>query len=232
MAEICEYKVDTNSFGYVMDEEDMFLDGFKTTSDLYLSAIARDIDINMPLSDICNKIKQETPSIEWQKLQMYWQNTLSRDEKDDLYDYISHGYARKNRRLRNNIAGAASINDIIEKSIPLDKDIIVYRYIRNANTILLENGEFTSYGYLSTSFDAVHSVTAVCKTQNMSIMKILVQKGTKCVCIPGRESEILFPHLTKLSIYSKDEADIVCQISDKHYSVIKKGYVYRCKIIS
>jgi len=57
----------TISYGSIHATNDDIRDeGIEDLPELYLHAIARDIDISLNVKDICEKIKEQIPSKEWQ----------------------------------------------------------------------------------------------------------------------------------------------------------------------
>jgi hypothetical protein len=84
-------------------------------------------------------------------------------------------------------------------------------------------------GYLSTSFSASHIIQVGCESESnsLSIMCINVPKGKKCIYIPGREHELLFPHNTEIEMLSKTENQTFSCISSL-YSELPDDKKERC----
>lgn len=148
----------------------------------------------------CEELQKQFPSIDWQKHNIVAVTSLSDSDKKLLYDYGSYDYEYMNNVLRNYPDRPARINDIIALMTPLDKEIIVYRYVNDHSYLPKIPGTiFTSYGYLSTSMNIVHVMEAINDIPNSALMKIIVPSGKKALYLPNpREVELLFPHNIQL----------------------------------
>lgn len=200
--------------------------------DMYLEAINRGLDINLPERELYLKLIPNLPNFNWQRSMILWYSKLDfKSERRLVESYVSHGYENMNMKLRSNPLSPAPINDIIAKSIPLRQDVTVYRIIKENDKMRVPDfGEFVSYGYLSTSFMLTSLMKEIYKS-NKSLMIIKVPKGTKCIYIPSHELELLFSHNIKLNITSKIKENIVYQI-DKGEIKNKLVTIYRCDMLS
>jgi hypothetical protein len=164
-------------------------------------------DIQPP--ELCKKLLNQLPDPNWQADMIIWYTSLPDEEKDTINSYVSYGYEYMNESLRRNPKAYALINKSIEKAIPLPNDIIVYRYM--SKEYLPEYGTFIHHGYLSTSYLASVVFRPSCQTEASSnILRLIVPKGTKCIYIPSRESELIFSHGSELQIDSKEQRTIIC----------------------
>lgn len=100
---------------------------------------------------------------------------------------------------------------------PLEKDIVVYRYVRKVQKEYTPGEVETFKGYLSTSFDDlfVSSLACVSGAKNVKVMKIHVPKGKKAVYIPSDETELLFPHNTQM-VFTGITMGFVCFKGERH----------------
>jgi hypothetical protein len=122
---------------------------------------------------------------------------ISEEELEAVNRYVSYGFSTMNRTLRNYLGSEAPIN----KMLPLDKNIIAFRYIREYKFLPLDIGDiFESNGYLSTTISGKWMTKAVCESNQGVVMRIHFSKGTKCIYVPGHEYELLFAHGVKLQL--------------------------------
>ena len=127
--------------------------------DLYMHAVLRGIDLSLSTDEVCQAISKEYPSVEWQQKNMeaLKSSKITDKQRKTVIDYQGSGYTKQNGELRKNPKRKAPINDVINKMPPLDKDIVVYRYVQNPLTFLpalgKKGGVFHSNGYMSTTFD-------------------------------------------------------------------------------
>jgi hypothetical protein len=200
----------TRKYGFIENEKDIFFSG---TDDLYHEVINRNINTSYPLHVICNSIKNEIPSIEWQKqnlLDMSNRDLVSLNELKDVSSYSAYEYEWMNEELRFNPNIDASINTTINKMQGLDKDIVVFRHIKTYDYLRINlGGIFNSYGYLSTTMSG-ELITKTACTENGAVMRIHVSKGTKCIYIPGYEKELLFPHGIQLQLVKVSYNSFYC----------------------
>jgi len=222
---VCEIWKSTTSYGSIFTNDEIYNYGIETLSELYLHAISRGIDISLNVQDICQKIKEEIPSKEWQNknlLDMSDRTLVSEESLKDVTDYGSYSFRHMNNSLRLGWTKRSPINDIIAKMEPLDKEIVVFRFLRNYKFLsTVEGSIFESKGYLSTTMDPLHTGNAVCNeiipsnsTQG-AIMKIKVPIGKKAIYLPGFEKELLFPHDIKLILTKFSNGKFVCPTKDR-----------------
>jgi hypothetical protein len=140
-----------------------------------------------------------SPSMKWMKNSIKYQYFLAPIEQRLVADYISYGYKDSNDSLRKSKNKNTNLNRVIFDSYPLDKDIVVYRYIKTTGFI---EDEFYHTGYISTSIMITRTVEIALKskTGNVSVMEIIIPRGVHCLWIPSHETEIILPHLTKLKL--------------------------------
>jgi len=127
--------VTTFNWGGIKDKKDVFSRNLKC-GELILTALIRDISLDTDIKDIFKLIQDETPSIEWQTENLFRSNNreiVTQIEFNRIDSYASHGYQSMNNDLRDIPSGKAILNDVIDKMPPLDKDIIVFRYIEMDN---------------------------------------------------------------------------------------------------
>jgi hypothetical protein len=148
-------------------------------------------------------------------------------------EYASWDSDRVNNSLIIDPEQDAPLNSIIANLEPLEKDILVYRYIRKyeiqgtdqKSSFYLPpaSGEYIYYSYLSTSFLASFVVHNSCLRDVVGIMVISVPRGSRCMYIPGlisrQEYEIVFPHKTVLEIQGKASRDFVCSEEARSFLV-------------
>lgn len=129
----CDLYANTHMYGNIDSIDDIYTAGPDSLDDLKLEAINRGINISDSLYTICENIKRELPSLDWQKrniLIMSNPNVVS-EELKDVNDYGSYPFIRMNNYRRQFPNKKASINQTIERTDPLDKDIVVFRYVKN-----------------------------------------------------------------------------------------------------
>jgi hypothetical protein len=209
----CELFASTFNYGNISSEDDIYASGPDNLKDLQFEAINRNINISYPFHIICNSIKNELPSIDWQTrnlLDMSNPNLVSREELNDVNNYGNYSYNSMNEYLRINPNKKAPINDIIAKMKPLDKDIIVFRYIKKFDFLPPIGEIFKSYGYLSTTMSASLITKTQCKPNKGAVMRIHVPKGTKCIYLPGNERELLFSHGIELKLINISHNKFYC----------------------
>ena len=100
----CKIWVTTFQYGSVKNEKDTFTTGIYELVDLYLQAIRRNIDIDLGEDKICELIKLQTPSLEWQRrvlIEISDKDIVSEDDLELILSYKNYGYSRMNRQLRN-----------------------------------------------------------------------------------------------------------------------------------
>jgi hypothetical protein len=216
----------TISYGSIHATNDDIRDeGIEDLPELYLHAIARDIDISLNVKDICEKIKEQIPSKEWQiknLLTMSNRDLVSEESLKQVSDYGSYSFENMNISLREGWTNESPINDTISKMEPLDKDIIVFRYLRRYKFLPTIPGSiFDSKGYLSTTMDPLLASNAVCNSiipfdaNYGAIMKIKIPAGKKAIYLPGREKELLLPHDIKLLLTGFSKKKYVCPSKDR-----------------
>lgn len=172
-----------------------------------LEGAYRDINVlNKTDSEICTAIKEQLPSEQW----MVESETIA-NSSSEIWSYL--WMPDYNKVLRKNPSNPAPINDVINMIPPLDKDIIVYRYIRGNDDIFgnLNIGDiFRSYGYLSTT--VFNCIMQNAYFQSFILMKIYVPKGKKGAFMSkawGNQWEIIFPHNIQLKLLAKTEVNVI-----------------------
>ena len=193
--------------------------------DLILSSVIANIDLGLSIDKICEKLKSQTPSENWQVSQYISYSLLSDEEQKLIDNYKSYSYRQINLDLRDVYDKDTKINNIVRKTTPLTNDIVVYRYIRN---ILPQPDkdpiEYIHTGHLSTSFSPSFMTETLCKS-NSHLLRIKVPAGKHGFFIPSSEVEIIFQHPTKLLITSSEKILLLCKdkkdiISTRVYDAI------------
>lgn len=202
-----------------------FNHGIEDLPELYLNAISRGIPISLTTEEICHAIKEQTPSKEWQTnnlKMMANRDLISEEEVRLISSYGSYSFENMNLRLREGWSSTAPINDTIAKTEPIDKDIVVFRFLWKYKFLPTVQGEiFVSKGYLSTSMDPLLADNAVCNdiyepgSTDGAIMKIKVPAGKRAIYLPGPEKELLFPHDIKLVLTNFSKRKYVCPTKDR-----------------
>ena len=200
----CYLFAGTYSYGHVISINKIHTTGPDTLEDLHLEAINRNINVSYPFNMICNSIQNELPSLEWQK-QNIWdmsdRNLVTKEELELINNYGNYSFSEMNEDLRRYPNQDALMNRTISKMLPIDKDIVVFRYIDTFKFLPLEIGQtFESYGYLSTSISAGLITEGACESNEGAVMRIHVSRGTKCIYLPGRERELIFSHGISLQL--------------------------------
>lgn len=238
----CLYQVISLSFLNQNQNPDTVLDGYNREDEIRIAGFNRGIDNTMPISLICNEIKKQCPSIEWQTQMIEQAVYLDKAEKDKIESYMSYGFYSMNLRLRKRWTEYSSdllINSAIQKMPPLEKDIIIYRSMNDINE---ELGDIEYLGYLSTSFNvnyvaklAIEDIITLEKlksTNKQIILRIRVPAKFKCLYIPSQEVEIILPHLTKLRILQKYIKTYTYRKRDGQFNYISRDILtYDCIVI-
>lgn len=224
----CDLWVGTSNYGGLsLDEPDPYTynDNIENLSELYLHAINRDIDISLEPEEICQRIKDEMPSKEWQLrnlIDISNRKLISEEEFKKITSYSSYSFETMNDSLRKGWTTVAPINDYISRMQSIDKDIVVFRYLIRFKFLPTAPGSIlNSKGYLSTTMDPLLASNAVCNEiikfnpKNGAIVKIKVPAGKKAIYLPGREKELLFPHDIQLSLISYRKGKFVCPTKDR-----------------
>ena len=226
--EECELWIGTFDFGYQLNPENYFTEGISDLPDLYIEAIRRNISIDLSPEEICELIKDQTPSLEWQRqvlIDLANRDLVSPKEFKLIESYWSYGFEPMNNELRYGSL-SAPLNNIISRLPPLDKDITVFRYVHKYNYLPTDIGKiFTSTGYLSTTMGAFLTSKAICtskiqRKKQMAIVKINVPKGTRAIYIPSNEKELLFSHNIQLKLTDYDVGKFVCKTNKDACEVI------------
>jgi hypothetical protein len=218
----CKIWVESRNYGSVEDENDTYTTGIYSLVDLYLQAIRRNIDIDLGEEKICELIKDQTPSLKWQRrilIEISDKNIVTEDELEIMHSYRDTGYIHMNVGLRRNPTGKALINDIISRLSPLPNDIVVFRYVKKYKYLPTDIGKiFTSQGYLSTTMDAAMTTGAICDNiingefiKDGAIMQINVPAGARAIYLSGDEKELLFPHNTQLKLINYTKGKFICE---------------------
>ena len=209
------FSVSTTSYPDVYKIEDIDILDSYDLNELYLAASMSEVDIILPPEKVHQKLLETLPSFEWEKENILLVSSISDENKRLLNNYVSYGYRYMNESLRRNISGEAPLNDIIEITNSLEKDIIVFRYSKPGD-YLRSSGIFKSYGYLSTSINSYRYSSIPdedIKRENVkmkrAIMRIHVPKGKKAIYVPGHESELIFPHNIDLEVTDSYKREIV-----------------------
>ena len=221
----CKIWVTTFQYGSVKNEKDTFTTGIYELVDLYLQAIRRNIDIDLGEDKICELIKLQTPSLEWQRrvlIEISDKDIVSEDDLELILSYKNYGYSRMNRQLRRIPIDKAPINDIISKLSPLPNDIVVFRYVNKHDYLPTDIGKiFISQGYLSTTMDVVMTTGIICDNipngesiKKGAIMQINVPKGARAIYLSGDEKELLFSHNTQLKLINYTKGKFICELKD------------------
>jgi len=186
---------------------DDFLDDFNeadiitTTYDMdemYLVARVKGIDVSKTPFEVQQHLLLQMPSLDWMITNMRILATLPKESVNLIYEYTGADYTSINAMLRNNPTSKAPLNDIIALTDPIDKDIIVYRFVLDPTFI---TSDFHSYGYLSTSTDPFIYIRLEEKVPvPIYMMKIHVPKGSKAIRIPIRTDELIFQHNIRLTL--------------------------------
>ncbi len=153
-----------------------------------------------------------------------------------------------NGALRSNPDGPAPLNNIIASMPPLDKDIVVFRYIYNDQFLPKEIGStFQSLGYFSTTMNPVLTASRVCfmKTRGspvkdptkevVAVMRIHVMKGTRAIYIPGGEYELIFAHNIELQLVSYKTGKFLCaheDVSSEHCYIVDDVLIYTYNLLA
>jgi hypothetical protein len=218
----CKIWVSTFRYGRVQTQKDTYTTGIYKLVDLYLQAIRRNIDIDLGEEKICELIKNQTPSLEWQGqilIELSDQNIITEDELNLVRSYGNYSFSSMNNALRRNPMREAPINDIISKLSPLPNDIVVFRYVDKHDYLPTYIGKiFVSQGYLSTTMDAAMVTKAVCQdTKNQesikegAIMQINIPAGARAVYLSGDEKELLFSHNIELKLINYTKGKFICE---------------------
>jgi hypothetical protein len=220
----CDIWVSTFSYGSIDGNDDMHTEGFDLP-ELYLHAISRSIDITLDVENICQKIRNEVPSKEWQAknlMDMSDRSLVSEESLREVTAYGSYSFEHMNNSLRSGWTTKTPINDTISKMLPLDKEIVVFRFLRRYKFLpTAEDSLFDSKGYLSTTMDPLHTLNAVCNEiipfnpSQGAIMRIKVPAGKRAIYLPGREKELLFPHDIRLKLTKFKKGKFVCPTKDR-----------------
>lgn len=215
----CDLYAGTFNYGYIDSFDDIYETGPDSLKDLKYEAINRGINISDSFSVICKHIKNELPSLNWQKqniFDMSNQELVSEKEFKDVNDYGSYTFRTMNENLRKFPDRQAPINQTINKMQPLEKDIIVFRSVDKSEFLPLNVGDiFNSYGYLSTSMSSTLITKVRCSSNKGAVMKIRVPRGKKCIFLPGKEYELLFPHNIQLQLINVHYNKFYCFKNDE-----------------
>lgn len=270
--ERCVYRVNRNPFEPLPKRssifgpipQNLFSHAKYSFLDLLMVALNKGIDLSLyhnvqELKDLCQIIMKEVPSVSWQQEMIFKENQLSLEERSLIQNYINYGYKTLNQKLRDNPNSPAPLNNIIDKMIPLSHDIIVYRVIREDSKFKLPtSGIFTSYGYLSTTFDTLIIQKDVCEEVELEIeaktdvqvskllkllpktvlkiMKIKVPKGTKCYYVSSyNTSELIFKHNIRLMIHKIFPQKFICSIplsKSPKVCIVHEADIYDCEILT
>ncbi len=201
--------------------------------DIYLEAMARNINIaSKSIEDVCSLIREQLPSQEYLKQNLIDRKYLTEEEESLIRDYVNLGYQHMNKRLRRLPDSPAPLNDAIAKFPPLDKDVVIYRYVTTTDFLPEKGKIFVNHGYLSTTLSAMFAFEGVCDDEYHILIRILVPKGSKGLFIPGWESELLFPHKSRLLIEDITDSKVVCvNKKDRTKYFIKNAIVYHAKLL-
>lgn len=161
------------------------------------------------------------PSLDWFYRSLLVHSNLSDQDKSIINEYISYSYNHMNNNLRNDNSlksENAALNGILNKLLPLEQDIIVYRYVWNVDFI---REKFHHKGYISTTISVNFMSDLICDDQydGCSILKILIPKGTHCIYIPSSEYEIIFPHNLELEYVDKSNQTFYTESKSKSVTV-------------
>lgn len=197
------------------NEENLKLANYNM-DDLYLVANMRNIDIIQAPSIIHKEILKQLPTIDW-----LINNLRAISNLEDKYlklidEYVEGDYVTMNKVLRENPSNIAELNTAIQFTDPLDKDIIVYRYIEDISFI---KKTFISYGYLSTSLNPYVFFNFLDPTEKnymkdmLYMMKIHIPRGAKAIYVSTVTLELIFPH--KIELVLKSTYIKQCILPDK-----------------
>lgn len=215
----------TFEWGRVESKQHIYATEMQSIQELRREAINRNIDIDDSPDLIYDAIRNQVPSIEWQMqniLDMSNRTIVSEEEFLMADSYGSYGFSTMNLYLRNLPDSKAPLNATIDKLTPLEKDIVVYRFVKKFDYLPRAKGSmFTSDGYLSTSICAAAISAAACG-EGGAVMRIYVPHGKKCIYFPGREKELLFPHHIEL--------ELLVDVSHGFYCSSKGGFVLNDRI--
>lgn len=220
--DVCK-KLWVKTFEYGNENARTYKSGIRDLPELYLHAINRGIDIDLPTSKICKLISEQIPSVGWQKsaiLAMGIRNLVSEEELRLVMDYGSYAYRSINENLRkypDHDRYPHTINKIINNMPPIDKDIITFRYVATKNFLpTVPDSIFVSHGYLSTTMDAFWVAKGACQShrydKDQAIIKLNIPKGTKAIYLSGDESEILLPHNIRLKLINITNQKFMCPL--------------------
>ena len=184
---------------------------------LVLNGIYRGLPIlSMDYNALCSKLEEQLPSQRWVERVEAIMKDL-RTTHPTLYkhyrDYVANPVI--NAELRANPAKRGPLDDIFNMLPPLDKDIIVYRYINCSgvpiNQMIDMYGHFKSYGYLSTTINN-GAIAGNGKTvDNAPItcaLKIHVPAGKKAIYAGDWQGELLFPHNIVLNVLHQGKTQL------------------------
>ena len=161
MEEKCELWIGTFDFGYQLNPENYFTEGISDLPDLYIEAIRRNISIDLSPEEICELIKDQTPSLEWQRqvlIDLANRDLVSPKEFKLIESYWSYGFEPMNNELRYGSL-SAPLNNIISRLPPLDKDITVFRYVHKYNYLPTDIGKiFTSTRLFINNYGSIFDI--------------------------------------------------------------------------
>lgn len=175
-------------------------------SNVYASQYSTDLfnrgwSLSSPLTAV-DFLRQILPTGKWTIEQLIEQTDLSEEMKSYLYSYSSYGFLNFNMSVRN-VPSSKEVyfDSVFDLLPPLDKELVVYRYVDYARMgALLTPGTHQFGGYMSTSFSTVKLGDIAKEDDKVVFLQITVPKGKKCIYIPGSETEIVFPRNTSLQI--------------------------------
>jgi len=230
----------SQGIGLLINNNFFYYDGkYSPAVHTLTSQILRIEAMNRGVSD--TELRAQLPTFRWQLAQLKQLAALPQKERGAIGDYAGNSSNEINNDLVANPDQVPLLNLVIDELPPLDRDIVVWRYIRKyevgrtlKSSLYLppDSGEYEYYSYLSTSFLSYHVIneTACQGREVQALMRIMVPKGSKCLYIPsvsGRiEYEILFPHRTRLRINGKEQQSFVCREGDN-----RKFIVYDCSVV-
>jgi hypothetical protein len=225
----CNYYLDTFDYGEKtalnsFNKPNYYPNGYSIDK-LFVAAILRSINVIQSLEEICNQIKNQCPNYEWLEYMYLEYGNMDPAEQKLIDDYTSYGYISTNNRLRHGGYNVpAKLNPIINRLRPIPNEIMVFRYFGEDLTksnYSSSNKEVEVRGYLSTSLDS-NLAAGVAKKGSKMMMRIKVPAGARGFYIPGREKEIIFPHMTRLRILGTSEVTIPNIGSDGHTDFTQK----------
>jgi ankyrin repeat protein len=217
----CGYSLTTDSYGTLPYRGTKFLSdkydkGYYKNKydykDLIIAAIYRNISLDLTLNQICQAIRLQTPDMSWMIEQFIYYALLPNQDRKYIDDYTDYSYLSSNSSLRTETDRYTNtpLNRIIFAANPIPNDVVVFRYFTNPLPKPVDGHpiEYLHRGQYSTSIDPIFT-SKVC--DKAYILRLFIPAGTHGFYVPGRESEIILSHPTKMLITNYQEKYLYCK---------------------